>query len=94
MGDEEFLGVVAILAVFMGPVLITRMVLKYRLKRKIAESASKDEIEALRREIADLRVDMQARLADITLMIDDAMRQALQSVAKRRFEQEPDEEDG
>ena len=94
MVDESLIAFVSVLACFLTPVLITGMALRYRLKRKVAEAVSKEEIEALRREIADLRVDMHSRFADLTLMIDDAMSHALPGAAKRQLNDATGEEDG
>ena len=77
MGGEEFIMILAIIGAFGLPLAITHAALGYRLKVKQAESASKEELESLRNEIAELRQDVRAHLSDLTLMIDDAMRQAV-----------------
>ena len=74
---EEFVIVLSLVGAFGLPLAIIHTALRYRLKVKQAESASKEELEALRNEIAELRQDVRAHLSDLTLMLDDAMRQAL-----------------
>jgi hypothetical protein len=67
---------VAVIMVFASPVAITWMIIN--AKRK-SLGASNEEFDALRAEINDLREQMAANQADVTLMLDDMQRSSLPS---------------
>ena len=67
---------VAVIMVFASPVAITWMIIN--AKRK-SVGASIEEIDALRAEINELREQMAANHADVTLMLDDMQRSSLPS---------------
>ncbi|MBT3268388.1 hypothetical protein HN371_14630 [Candidatus Poribacteria bacterium] len=66
--------IVGILSVFGSPVAITWMILN--AKRK-SVGASSEEFAALQSQMDDLRQQMEATHADITLMLDDIERKSL-----------------
>ena len=59
------------------PAAVVWMALRYRLKSQLARQAPQEELDHLRREIALLREETQLRFADLTLMIDDAVKSSL-----------------
>ncbi|MBT3268387.1 hypothetical protein HN371_14625 [Candidatus Poribacteria bacterium] len=70
----SLLGLVAILGAFGTPIAITWLIVnaaRHRIK------GSSEEFAALRAEMEDLRQQMEANNADITLMLDDIRRTSL-----------------
>ena len=75
MGPLEFvIAVLGTLGFFGSPVLITRMIIRHRSKRI---QVSEDDAAQLRAEMAALRSDVEATLADVTLQLDDLARNAV-----------------
>ena len=68
-----FIWVLAMI-VFWTPVLIVKMSIDYRTRR---HTASNDHLDRVHEEIAQLRADMDGRFADLTLMLDEAVRPSL-----------------
>ena len=79
----EMEALAAIVLIFGTPLGVVWLGLRYKLKARLAEQATRQELAELRREIAAVREslsdmgDVKERLADLTLMVDDALRQAL-----------------
>lgn len=74
MPDMAIAAVLGILCIFGSPVIITWMILNAR-KQKLG--SGNEAIAALRHEMDELRQQMEANNADITLMLDDIRRTSL-----------------
>ena len=66
--------IVALVMIFRSPVAITWMIIN--AKRKPV-GASNEEMDALRAELDELREQMAANQADVTLMLDALQRSSL-----------------
>ena len=71
----SLLGLISIIGAFGTPIAITWLIVNAR--RQQLSGAVVEEFATLRGEIADLRQQMEANQADMTLMLDDIQRRAL-----------------